>query len=70
MVINRAKFDVCAYSSFRGVKTDTQTDRIALYILDAKAHDFKITAGVFFKQHSNASDADVSKDAKFCNSTR
>ena len=34
VVINRAKFGACTYSSFRGVKTDTQTDRIALYILD------------------------------------
>ena len=25
VVINRAKFDACTYSSFRGVKTDTQT---------------------------------------------
>ena len=37
-VINRSKFDTCTYSSFRGVKTDTQTDRqtdrISLYILD------------------------------------
>ena len=33
MVINRAKFDACTSSSFRGVKTDRQTDRIALYIL-------------------------------------
>ena len=38
VVINRAKFDACTSSNFRGVKTDrhtfTQTDRIALYILD------------------------------------
>ena len=34
MAINRAKFDACTCSSFRGVKTDTQTDRIALYILE------------------------------------
>ena len=27
MVINRGKFDACAYSSFRGVKTDRQTGR-------------------------------------------
>ena len=32
MVIDLAKLDACIYSSFRGVKTDTQTDRIALYI--------------------------------------
>ena len=28
---NRAKFDVSTPSSFGGVKTDTQTNRIALY---------------------------------------
>ena len=33
-MINRAKFGACTSSSFRGIKTDTQTDRIALYILD------------------------------------
>ena len=37
MVINRAKFDVCTSNSFRGVEKDTQTDRIALYILDMTA---------------------------------
>ena len=26
VVINRAKFDACTYSSFRGVKTDRQTE--------------------------------------------
>ena len=31
VVINRAKFDGCTCSTFRGYKTDTQTDRIALY---------------------------------------
>ena len=31
VMIIRAKFDACTYGSFRGVKTDTQTDRIALY---------------------------------------
>ena len=31
VVINRAKFDACTSSSFRGVKTNTQTDKIALY---------------------------------------
>ena len=36
MVINRAKFDTCTSSCFRGVKTDTQTDRIALYSIDEK----------------------------------
>ena len=36
MVINRAKFDACTYSSFRGVKTDRQRDRIALCILDKR----------------------------------
>ena len=30
-LINRAKFDACSSSSFRGVETGTQTDRIALY---------------------------------------
>ena len=34
VVINRAKFDACAYSSFRGVETDRHTGRIALYVLD------------------------------------
>ena len=34
MVIKRAKFDARTSSSFRGVKTDTQTDRIALYSRD------------------------------------
>ena len=37
-MINGAKFDACTSSSFRGVKTDTQTDgqtdRIALRMLD------------------------------------
>ena len=39
VVINRAKFDACTCSSFRGVKIDRHTDRIALYknILDAFA---------------------------------
>ena len=32
MVINRAKFDVCISSSFRGVKTDSHTDRILRFI--------------------------------------
>ena len=36
VVTNRAKFDACTCSSFRGVKRNTQTDRIALYILDEK----------------------------------
>ena len=37
VVINRTKFDVCTNSSFRGVKTDTQTDKQhALYILDTQ----------------------------------
>ena len=44
---NRAKFDACTSSSFRGVKTDTQThrqtDRIALYILDAKVAHYEQT---------------------------
>ena len=31
VVINSAKFDACTFRSFRGVKTDTQTDSIALY---------------------------------------
>ena len=31
MVINRAKFDARTLNSFSGVKTDIQTDRIALY---------------------------------------
>ena len=37
-VINRAKFDASTPASFGGVKADTQTDRIALYIniLDAR----------------------------------
>ena len=30
-MINRAKFDACISSTFRGIKTGTQTDRIALY---------------------------------------
>ena len=42
VVINRVKFDACTCSSFRGVKTDTQThrqtDRIVLYILDMECH--------------------------------
>ena len=33
-VINRAEFDVCTSSSFKGVKLDTQIDRIALYSID------------------------------------
>ena len=33
-VINRAKFKISTHGSFRGIKTDTQRDRIALYILD------------------------------------
>ena len=33
-MINRAKFDVSALSSFGGVKKDRHTNRIALYILD------------------------------------
>ena len=40
VVINRAKFDACTYSSFRGVETDRHTDRIALYILDNKTPAF------------------------------
>ena len=39
VVINRAKFETCTHSSFRGVKTDTQTDRIALYTLDKSMYD-------------------------------
>ena len=31
MVINCAKFDACSSSNFRGVTTDRQTDRIALF---------------------------------------
>ena len=34
VVSNRAKFDACTYSSFRGIKTDKLTDRTAFYILD------------------------------------
>ena len=34
VVINRAKFDVCTHRSFRGVKTNSHTDGIALYVLD------------------------------------
>ena len=34
LVISRDKLDACTCSTFRGVKTDTQTDGIALYILD------------------------------------
>ena len=34
-MINCAKFDAYTCSSFRGVKTDTETDRIALYIMDS-----------------------------------
>ena len=34
VVMSPAKFDACTCSSFRGVKTETQRDRIALYILD------------------------------------
>ena len=34
MVINRAKFDVCAPGSFGGVKTDRHTARITLYTLN------------------------------------
>ena len=39
-VIEPTKFDFSTPSSFDGVKTDRQTDRIALYILDAIA-EFK-----------------------------
>ena len=35
VVINRAKFDAFTFSSFRVVKTDTQTDRIALYSIES-----------------------------------
>ena len=33
-MVNRAKFDACASSSFRGIKIDRRTDRIALYSTD------------------------------------
>ena len=44
VVINRAKFDACTSSSFTGVKTDTPTDRIALYrsILDLRYDFFRL----------------------------
>ena len=34
VVIYSAKFDACTSSSFREVKADIQTDRIALYSID------------------------------------
>ena len=37
MVINRAKSDAFSSINFKGVKTDTQTDRIAPYSLDQPA---------------------------------
>ena len=57
-MINRVKFDACTCISFRGVKIDTQTGRIALNILDARIcpktvewHMFKVIfcSGVAFQ---------------------
>ena len=37
VVINRVKLDACTSSNFGRVKTDGQTERIALYMLDLPA---------------------------------
>ena len=33
VVINRAKFDACTYSSFRRAKTDTQTELRSIFYI-------------------------------------
>ena len=42
LVISLAKFHVCTLSRLKGVKTDTQTDKIALSSIDHIVHKFVI----------------------------
>ena len=51
VMINRAKFDVWTFSSFRGVKAYIRTDRIALYKLDViKCSGLQYVIELFFQK--------------------